>query len=202
MLFYQTSKIEKEDHVECKCPATVITNTKTDEISIKFSTTLPTKKTLVTESAPHHKLAVLVPFRSRWEELIDFVPHMHSFLTRQNVSHEIWVINQVDKHRYAIEIINITDIEYIRFNRAMLLNVGYVLTNETCDYLVMHDVDLLPLNDNLKYGYPANGPLHIASPELHPLYHYKKFVGGILMMTREHFRKVMCNVSITINKSI
>ena len=64
------------------------------------------------------------------------------------------------------------------------------MTNETCDHLVMHDVDLLPLNKDLKYSYPADGPLHIASPELHPLYHYKKFVGGILMMTGEHFQKV------------
>jgi xylosylprotein 4-beta-galactosyltransferase len=72
----------------------------------------------------------------------------------------------------------------------MLLNVGYVLTNTTCDYLVMHDVDLLPLNDDIKYFYPSDGPFHISSPQLHPLYHYEKYVGGILMLTREHYRKI------------
>lgn len=72
----------------------------------------------------------------------------------------------------------------------MLMNTGFVLTNLCCDYLVMHDVDLLPLNSQLNYSYPDESPYHISAPDIHPLYHYKKFVGGILMMTREHFKKV------------
>lgn len=54
----------------------------------------------------------------------------------------------------------------------------------------MHDIDLLPMNDDLSYGYPDRGPYHVSSPELHPLYHYKTFVGGILLLTREQFEKV------------
>ena len=50
-----------------------------------------------------HKLAVLVPFRNRYEEMMDFVPHIHAFLGRQNITHHIWVVNQVDKHRYVIQ---------------------------------------------------------------------------------------------------
>ena len=78
----------------------------------------------------------------------------------------------------------------LRFNRASLLNIGFMLSKNECDYMVMHDIDLLPLNNGLEYRYPAEGPLHISSPELHPLYHYKKFVGGILSMTREQFTRV------------
>ena len=52
---------------------------------------------------PEHKLAVIVPFRNRFEEMMEFVPHMHSFLSRQNVSHEIWIINQADSHRLVLE---------------------------------------------------------------------------------------------------
>ena len=48
---------------------------------------------------PEHRLAVLVPFRDRHEELQEFVPHIHQFLTRQNVHHDIWIINQADSHR-------------------------------------------------------------------------------------------------------
>nr|CAG4637009.1 EOG090X069C [Ceriodaphnia reticulata]SVE72936.1 EOG090X069C [Ceriodaphnia reticulata] len=62
----------------------------------------------------------------------------------------------------------------IRFNRASLINVGFVhiSTLEKYDYIVMHDVDLLPINSQLKYAYPGDGQaLHIASPELHPKYH-------------------------------
>ena len=55
---------------------------------------------------PHHRLAVLVPFRNRHEELQEFVPHIHQFLTRQNVHHDIWVINQAGSHRYIHIYIN------------------------------------------------------------------------------------------------
>jgi hypothetical protein len=55
----------------------------------------------------------------------------------------------------------------------------------------MHDVDLLPLNKKLFYGYPEKGPFHVSGPHLHPKYHYRTFVGGILMMSVEHFEKVL-----------
>ena len=73
----------------------------------------------------------------------------------------------------------------------MLLNIGFLLTRHECDYMAMHDVDLLPLlTTTSKYAYPADGPLHISSPQLHPLYHYRTFVGGILIMSREQFERV------------
>ena len=78
-----------------------------------------------------------------------------------------------------------------RFNRASLLNVGFLMSRDRCDYMVMHDVDLLPQNDDLMYSYPSSGPYHISSPSLHPLYHYKTFVGGVLSLTREQFEKVI-----------
>jgi xylosylprotein 4-beta-galactosyltransferase len=77
-----------------------------------------------------------------------------------------------------------------RFNRASLINVGYTLVKDKFDYIVMHDVDLLPDNPALDYGFPSGGPMHLASPELHPRYHYEKFIGGILVMTNTHFEKV------------
>ncbi|XP_020913638.1 beta-1,4-galactosyltransferase 7 [Exaiptasia diaphana] len=77
------------------------------------------------------------------------------------------------------------------FNRASLLNVGFLAARkDNCDYIVMHDVDLLPLNNKLFYGFPEKGPFHISAPHLHPKYHYRTFVGGILMMSVEHFEKV------------
>ena len=77
-----------------------------------------------------------------------------------------------------------------RFNRASLLNIGFLTARNECDYIVMHDVDLLPLNKDLYYGYPEKGPFHISGPDLHPKYHYKTFVGGILSMSVEQFEKV------------
>ena len=58
----------------------------------------------------------------------------------------------------------------------------------------MHDVDLLPLNKDLDYGFPDNGPFHVAAPHLHPKYHYPKFVGGILLLSVEQFEEVHKNL--------
>ena len=77
-----------------------------------------------------------------------------------------------------------------RFNRASLLNIGFILSRNECDFMVMHDIDLLPINNDLVYEYPSRGPFHVSSPQLHPLYHYKTFIGGILIMSREQFEKV------------
>nr|XP_022335617.1 beta-1,4-galactosyltransferase 7-like isoform X1 [Crassostrea virginica] len=119
-----------------------------------------------------HKMAILVPFRDRFEELLEFVPYMHNFLSKQGTSHEIYVINQVDDYR---------------FNRASLINIGFLESGKDCDYVAMHDVDLVPVNPAITYPYPSTGVYHVASPDLHPLYHYRKFVGGILLLTRDAF---------------
>lgn len=122
-----------------------------------------------------HRLAVIVPFRDRFEELLQFAPHIHNFLNAQKIRHVIYIINQCDK---------------LRFNRASLINVGHLISRKDCDYLAMHDVDLLPLNPQLSYAYPESGPFHVASPEFHPKYHYSTFVGGILLLTKEQFELV------------
>ncbi|XP_075774020.1 beta-1,4-galactosyltransferase 7 isoform X2 [Pelodiscus sinensis] len=119
-----------------------------------------------------HRLALLIPFRERFEELLAFVPHMHRFLSRKRIRHHIFVLNQVDHYR---------------FNRASLINVGFLESGNDTDYIAMHDVDLLPRNEELDYGFPEAGPFHVASPELHPLYHYKTYVGGILLLTKQHY---------------
>ncbi|XP_055327173.1 beta-1,4-galactosyltransferase 7-like [Paramacrobiotus metropolitanus] len=124
----------------------------------------------------HHRLAVIVPFRDRFDELLQFVPHMTAFLRAQRIRFDIFVINQVDEYR---------------FNRASLINVGFLYTKDTHDYVVMHDVDLLPDNRDLRYDFPAlDTVMHIASPELHPRYHYKKFIGGILIISTSDFQRV------------
>ena len=51
------------------------------------------------ESWGPHQLGVVVPYRDRFEELLEFVPHMHSYLNAKKVKHKIFIVNQVDKHR-------------------------------------------------------------------------------------------------------
>ena len=50
---------------------------------------------------------------------------------------------------------------------------------------------LLPLNvKQLSYKYPENGPIHLASPKYHPIYHYPTYVGGILIITCKDFERI------------
>ncbi|CAF0767088.1 unnamed protein product [Brachionus calyciflorus] len=121
-----------------------------------------------------HKLAVVVPYRERFEELLVFVPHMSKFLASKSINFKIFVINQVDS---------------FRFNRASLINIGFLTAMKECDYMVMHDVDLLPLTEKLDYSYPLNGPFHVSSSGLHPEYNYSTFIGGILIIKKEDFIK-------------
>lgn len=78
-------------------------------------------------------------------------------------------------------------IDEYRFNRGSLINVGFLVSTSTftdCDYVAMHDVDLLPLNDEISYKYPGERASHVAAPHLHPKYHYKTYIGGILLMSK------------------
>lgn len=122
------------------------------------------------------RLAILVPFRDRFDELLVFVPYISSFLENQNVRrYQIYILNQSSKYR---------------FNRGALANVGYLLAKNSSEYIAIHDVDLLPLNKNLSYALPKGGPYHLSSPNYHPKYNYEKYFGGILLISNEHFELV------------
>ena len=46
-----------------------------------------------------HRMAVIVPFRDRFDEMLQFAPYLHRFLCAQRVRHEIFFINQADPYR-------------------------------------------------------------------------------------------------------
>lgn len=62
--------------------------------------------------------------------------------------------------------------------------MGFLESGVDCDYVALHDVDLLPLNPALVYEFPSDGPYHVAAPHLHPRYHYPTFTGGVLLINR------------------
>ncbi|KAG8578538.1 hypothetical protein GDO81_010524 [Engystomops pustulosus] len=49
-----------------------------------------------------HRLALLIPFRERFEELLSFVPHMHQYLSEKKIRHRIFVINQLDHYSAGV----------------------------------------------------------------------------------------------------
>ncbi|KAL3864202.1 hypothetical protein ACJMK2_005907 [Sinanodonta woodiana] len=176
MGFYSMSAVNINS---CPCPETIINQYVNSRSHLADqSATVPRADNVSkgdNTSLDLHKLAVIVPFRDRIEELVQFVPYVHSYFNKKKVRHKIYVINQIDN---------------FRFNRAYLINVGFQLSHNECDYIAMHDVDLLPLNVNLSYSYPDKGPFHVSAPGLHPVYNYPTFIGGILLINNKHFEMI------------
>lgn len=55
---------------------------------------------------PRHKVAIIIPFRDRYEQLAIMLNNIHSFLQRQNLHYRIFVIEQV-KHRFISQCLSI-----------------------------------------------------------------------------------------------
>ncbi|KAK6046758.1 N-acetyllactosaminide 3-alpha-galactosyltransferase [Cooperia oncophora] len=96
-----------------------------------------------------NRVAVIVPYRDRESHLRILLNNMHAFLTKQKLDYAIIIVEQVNNQT---------------FNRAKLLNAGYVearkLYNWEC--YVFHDVDLLPEDDRNLHTCPTKNPRHLA----------------------------------------
>eukprot|EP00186_Timspurckia_oligopyrenoides_P000003 CAMPEP_0182452348 /NCGR_PEP_ID=MMETSP1172-20130603/44202_1 /TAXON_ID=708627 /ORGANISM="Timspurckia oligopyrenoides, Strain CCMP3278" /LENGTH=399 /DNA_ID=CAMNT_0024650177 /DNA_START=1975 /DNA_END=3174 /DNA_ORIENTATION=+ len=116
-----------------------------------------------------HLLGILVPFRKRWTEFLYLHSKLSVFLRQQNVhSFRFFVINQTDS---------------FRFNRGALFNIGFLAAKSYgCDYIALQDVDLIPLHHNISYRFPLPGVYHASPPDIHPIYSYSKFYGGVHLM--------------------
>ncbi|KAL2089106.1 hypothetical protein ACEWY4_016005 [Coilia grayii] len=84
------------------------------------------------------KVALIIPFRNREEHLKYWLYYLHPILRRQQLDYGVYVINQAGEET---------------FNRAKLLNVGYVEALKEYDYdcFVFSDVDLIPMDDRNTY---------------------------------------------------
>lgn len=121
-----------------------------------------------------HKLAVIVPYRDREEHLRVFLPHMEEYLSKQGIDSTIYIVEQ--EHGKP-------------FNRAKLLNIGFLEATKDHDYFVMHDVDMLP--ENVDYSYQEE-PTHLAAAASQFNYSlpYDGYFGGVTMFSRNSFQKV------------
>lgn len=79
---------------------------------------------------------------------------------------------------------------FFRFNRAALINVGFLESGKDCDYIVMYDVDLVLVNFVIIYFYFRIGVYYVVFFDFYFFYYYKKFVGGILFLIRDVFISV------------
>ncbi|XP_030754308.1 beta-1,4-N-acetylgalactosaminyltransferase bre-4 [Sitophilus oryzae] len=122
------------------------------------------------------KVAIVIPFRCRGEHLLLFLQHMHPFLKKQQLDYTIFVVEQEGDGP---------------FNRAMLMNVGYVeaLKQNDFDCFIFHDIDLLPEDDRNIYSCPQQ-PRHMSVAV--DIFKYKlpypAIFGGVSAISTEHFK--------------
>lgn len=124
------------------------------------------------------KVAILIPHRNREKHLMYLLEHLHPFLQRQQLEYGIYIIHQAGSKK---------------FNRAKLLNVGYIeaLKEENWDCFIFHDVDLVPENDFNLYTC-EDQPKHLVVGRNSTGYRlrYSGYFGGVTALSREQFFKV------------
>ena len=123
----------------------------------------------------NHKLAIFVPYRDRENHMRIFVPYMYHFFKKQNMDHAIFVVEQ---HRHDK-----------LFNRAKLMNIGFDLAKDECDYFAFHDIDLIP--ETADYSYPKC-PTHMSAycSQFDYQLPYEALFGGVALFSKEDFIKV------------
>jgi hypothetical protein len=116
-----------------------------------------------------HRLGVIVPYRNRNEHLEEFKPSIVAYLKSQNIDFEIIVVDQ-DNAKL--------------FNRGMLLNIGFKEAKRLkCDYVVFHDVDMLPIDVDYSY---SDVPIHLATDNIP----FESYFGGMTLFPTDIFEKI------------
>ncbi|XP_037802735.1 beta-1,4-galactosyltransferase 2-like isoform X2 [Penaeus monodon] len=127
---------------------------------------------------PRWSIAIIVPFRDRQQQVGPFLYHMHHFLQRQQLNYSIYIVEQEGAEL---------------FNRARLLNVGYLqaLRDGPFDCYAFHDVDMLPEDDrHLYHCSPQPRHLAVAASNHNYSLSYYKYFGGACLMTQDHLARV------------
>ena len=138
---------------------------------------------------PDQYLAVIVPYRNRDHHLRFFTLHMHQILQRQLRAYCIILAEQED---------------HGQFNRAKLMNVGYLAAvnhhrffkDRKPDCFSFHDVDLLPDDDRNVFACLDHAAIHQC--DKYSKYEYTTqfnaghlvSAGGALLVSRKHYSAI------------
>ena len=121
------------------------------------------------------KVGIIVPYRDRYE-------HLETFKTK--------IIEYLTKNSYNFVLIIVEQDNAKLFNRGMLLNIGFTYAEQLkCDYVVFHDVDMIPIDVDYSYN---EEPLHLAtnfiSKEKKII--FDTYFGGVTLFPIEDFKKI------------
>ena len=118
------------------------------------------------------KLGVCVPYRNREEHLNQFVPRVGKHLKEQGIDFQMYFCHQVDDKL---------------FNRGATKNIAAKHAfEEGCDYVVWHDIDMIP-EPGADYSYPKDNPIHLATriSQMDYRLKYHEYFGGAVLFTKE-----------------
>ena len=125
----------------------------------------------------NHKLGVCVPYRNRELHLNEFIPKVGKFLKDSNIEFEMYFAHQIDDKL---------------FNRGAMKNIAAKHAFEDgCDYIVWHDIDMIPEDSSCDYSFPKDNPQHIAvriSQSDYKLKYFEYF-GGAVIFSKEQVEK-------------
>jgi beta-1,4-galactosyltransferase 1 len=124
-----------------------------------------------------HKLGIIVPYRDRYAQLYNFKSEITKHLKKKGIDFEIIIVEQDDSKM---------------FNRGKLLNIGFVYAKKMgCDYVIFHDVDMLPCDVDYSY---SDFPIHLAT-NFNLIEEFKRIIfdeyfGGVTLFPNELFEKI------------
>ena len=125
-----------------------------------------------------HKLGVIVPYRDRLSQLSKFKRLMPYYLNKNGIDYNIFIVEQDGAKQ---------------FNRGMLLNIGFKYALEhKCDYVVFHDIDMLP--SEVDYSY-SDKPIHLSTNFTYENDEkerdiFEEYFGGVTMFPVKDFEKI------------
>lgn len=127
---------------------------------------------------PREKTAIIIPYRDREKHLEIVVHHLHNVLQRQDIEYGIYVVEMA----YPSQ-----------FNKGLLSNVGFLTAASIHEFTcyVIHDVDLLPVDDRNIYRC-GRVPRHLIafSSKFNYNLPYLSYFGGAVAFTPDQFWKV------------
>ena len=124
------------------------------------------------------KLGVCVPYRNREAHLAEFIPKVSQYLENRGIDFCMYFAHQKDDKL---------------FNRGAMKNIAAkVAFEDGCDYIVWHDIDMIPEEGGgADYSYPAEHPIHIATniSQMDYKLKYFEYFGGAVVFTKEQVER-------------
>jgi len=116
------------------------------------------------------KLGIIVPYRNRYEHLQEFKKSIVDYLDSNSYENYVIIIVEQDDAKL--------------FNRGMLCNIGFLeLEKQNCDYIVIHDVDMIPIDVDYSY---SEFPIHLATDNIP----FDSYFGGMTLFPSDVFKKI------------